>query len=99
LLHKLFLAFSRDKQATGDGQTPSKRYVQHLLYESADLIWDLVYRRNGVVYVCGGTSMGAAIRDTIVRIAEEIGNMSHERAKEYLAEMQAKHRYVAELWS
>ena len=47
VLTKNFVAFSRDD--------PNKKvYVQHLLAEQKDLVWDCIKEgRNGNIYVCG----------------------------------------------
>lgn len=47
VLTKNFVAFSRDD--------PNKKvYVQHLLAEQKDLVWDCIKDgRNGNIYVCG----------------------------------------------
>ena len=42
---KLFTAFSRDQ--------PEKVYVQHLIKEQAQLLWDLIENKNANVYVVG----------------------------------------------
>lgn len=96
ILHHLFLAFSRDN---ADKQNSKKTYVQHLLLDNGKMIWQMLHDKNAYLYVCGGTSMGSAIRDAIVELGEKYGNMTHERAKEYLKELQDKKRYIAELWS
>ena len=43
-IDKLFCAFSRDSE--------KKVYVQHLLAEQRELVWDVI-NRNGHIYVCG----------------------------------------------
>lgn len=95
LLQNLFLAFSRENQHNSTKRT----YVQHLLRDNGKMIWSLLHDKNAYLYVCGGTAMGGAIRDTIVLLGEKYGNMTNQRAKEYLKELQDKKRYIAELWS
>ena len=43
----LRVAFSRDK---ADG---SKVYVQDLIKEDAERIWDVLYKQRGWLYICG----------------------------------------------
>ena len=38
-------AFSRDQ--------PTKHYVQHLIMEDSDALWELLERHNAYIYVCG----------------------------------------------
>lgn len=93
VLHTLHLAFSRESQ---DGQ---KQYVQHKLHGNGKIVWEWMHDRNGMVYVCGGTAMGQATRDAIVKIAKEHGQCTDEEANDFMKKLQEQKRYIAELWS
>merc|ERR1711933_636126 len=68
-LSKLVTAFSREQA--------EKVYVQHRLREHAADVAALV-REGGLIYVCGATAMGAAIRDELkvaLGSVEEVGRL------------------------
>jgi len=89
VLSRLFTAFSR--------QQVEKIYVQHLIMQEKDSVWDLL-NQGAHLYVCGATSMGKDVHNTILQIASErLG--SQEQGKTFVADLQASHRYVQELWS
>jgi len=86
------IAFSR--------MTPGKKvYVQHLMQEQGDIIWDWISNKEAHVYVCGATQMGKDVHHTIVSMAESRGKMTDVQAKEYVARMSTDGRLVQELWS
>jgi NADPH-ferrihemoprotein reductase len=90
ILSRLELACSRDQ--------PEKVYVQHLLKQQGEFVWDVVHRKGGHVYVCGGTSMGRDVRNLIMEISQEKGGMTQEQASAYLRDLQTSGRFVQELW-
>lgn len=89
-MDRLRLAFSREGT--------SKVYVQHLLRQDAQEVWELL-GTGAHVYVCGGTHMGTEVHDELTRIAQEGGAMSAEQARKYTHDLQDSGRYVEELWS
>jgi NADPH-ferrihemoprotein reductase len=92
-LTDLQLAFSREKA--------EKVYVQHLLAQggNATKLWELVAEKGAHIYVCGGTSMGLDVHKAISGVVEKEGKMSSKAATEYVKALQAKGRYVQELWA
>ena len=48
----------------------SKLYVQHLIEQQADTVWDML-TKNGAVYVCGLKGMEQGIHEAFTKIAEE----------------------------
>ena len=90
-LDDLFTAFSREN--------PMKKvYVQNLMVEQSELIYDLIYKKNAYFYVCGGTTMGNDVYKTLEQILMDRIN-NNEDVTAYLSNMKAKGRYVQELWS
>jgi len=88
VLDSLRLAFSREQK--------QKVYVQHLIREDADLLWDLIGNQGAHIYVCGATNMGADVLAAVKEIAAAKGGVDGEK---YAQDMQHNGRYVAELWS
>lgn len=91
ILNHLYLAFSREQS--------EKVYVQNLLAKNAGETWKLINDQGGHIYVCGGVKMGNDVMETLKRIVSERGNMSLEKAKDYLATVSHEGRYVQELWA
>ena len=92
-LSRLEVAFSRDG--------PAKKYVQHLMIESKERLWDLISNKGAHVYVCGGTNMGKQVRDAFEDIISDLGDMTGDEATKYVKNMQdvRPQRYTQELWS
>ncbi|CAI5523217.1 unnamed protein product [Closterium sp. Naga37s-1] len=73
VLSALHVAFSRDG--------PSKVYVQHLLKQQAERVWQVVGRRGGSVYVCGDAkAMARDVHHALLEVAVEQGKMAKEAA-------------------
>ncbi|CAI5962501.1 unnamed protein product [Closterium sp. NIES-65] len=70
VLSALHVAFSRDG--------PSKVYVQHLLKQQAERVWQVVGRRGGSVYVCGDAkAMARDVHHALLEVAvEQVGGRS-----------------------
>ncbi|KAL7738782.1 hypothetical protein ACLKA6_014557 [Drosophila palustris] len=85
-------AFSRDQE--------KKIYVQHLLEQDADLIWDVIGEKKGHFYICGDAkNMAVDVRNILTKILSTKGNMSEPDAVQYLKKMEAQKRYSADVWS
>ncbi|XP_030377483.1 NADPH--cytochrome P450 reductase [Scaptodrosophila lebanonensis] len=85
-------AFSRDQE--------KKVYVQHLLEQDADLIWNVIGENKGHFYICGDAkNMAVDVRNILVKILSSKGNMSEADAVQYLKRMEAQKRYSADVWS
>ncbi|XP_015037010.2 NADPH--cytochrome P450 reductase isoform X2 [Drosophila pseudoobscura] len=85
-------AFSRDSD--------KKVYVQHLLEQDADLIWNAIGENKGHFYICGDAkNMAVDVRNILVKILSTKGNMSEADAVQYIKKMEAQKRYSADVWS
>ncbi|XP_005109646.1 NADPH--cytochrome P450 reductase [Aplysia californica] len=88
---KMHTAFSRDQA--------QKVYVQHLLDQNHQEIWD-VLNNNGHLYICGDAkNMAREVHSMIVKILTTKGEMSTEAAEDYIKKLQSKGRYSADVWS
>eukprot|EP00941_MAST-03F_sp_MAST-3F-sp1_P005151 g5151.t1 len=90
-LTQLRIAFSREQGR--------KVYVQHLLKNDAKNVWNLLDRRGGSFFVCGGASMGRDVLEVIKSIAQSEGGMNSTEANEYVHHLDKNGRYISELWS
>ncbi|XP_016993507.2 NADPH--cytochrome P450 reductase [Drosophila takahashii] len=85
-------AFSRDQA--------KKVYVQHLLEQDADLIWNVIGENKGHFYICGDAkNMAVDVRNILMKILSTKGNMSEADAVQYIKKMEAQKRYSADVWS
>ena len=88
---KVFTAFSRDQKA--------KVYVQDILKQQAELVYNLLHSMCGLVYVCGSSGrMPQAVRAALVHIFSSCGNMNEASAEDYLQSMEKEGRYKQETW-
>jgi len=92
LLDHLFVAFSRDG--------PNKVYVQHLIQEQKELVWELL-EEGAYVYICGDAkNMARDVQDVLVKIiSEKLEGGDVAKANEYLKKMTNKGRYLLDVWS
>lgn len=90
---KVFAGFSRDKD------TP-KTYVQDLIREQKDLVFDVLVEKKGKVYVCGSSgNMPKGVRAALVDVLRERGGLDEEEAAEgYLDGLEKEGRYKQETW-
>lgn len=88
---KVYTAFSRDQKA--------KLYVQDVLVQQAELVYDLLHSQCGMVYVCGSSGkMPKAVRIALVNIFQSKGKMEESVAEDYLQTMEKQGRYKQETW-
>ncbi|XP_060074915.1 NADPH oxidoreductase A-like [Ylistrum balloti] len=87
----LRVAFSRDQA--------KKIYVQHLLRDDSTLIWDLVTKRNGHVYVCGDARrMAKDVHEALTDIIQSCGQLERNKATDYLRKIEREGRYQKDVW-
>lgn len=91
-LTKLHVAFSRAQS--------SKVYVQDLLRQDAQDVYELLQHPSVHVYVCGdGASMAKDVHAVLISILESMGSLSTSDATAFLAAMTKQQRYVRDIWS
>ncbi|KAG0349055.1 NADPH-cytochrome P450 reductase [Podila humilis] len=77
-----------------------KTYVQHRMMEHKQLIWDLIHKQGGYFYVCGDAkNMAREVNHRLIEIAIECGEMSEEKATNYVKELRSRGRYEEDVWS
>ncbi|RHZ61880.1 hypothetical protein Glove_345g35 [Diversispora epigaea] len=88
---KVFVAFSRDQDR--------KIYVQDILKENAQLVWDIVHERKGFVYVSGrADKMPTDVMNAFKSIFISEGVMTEEEAENYMTLIGRTGRYQQEVW-
>ena len=83
-------AFSRD----GNG----KIYIQDLMKNDLNIIYDFVIKQNGSIYICGSKNLLDPIRNIILDILKIIGKYNDEDAEKMLFALYKNQRFYAELW-
>lgn len=90
VLTKMDVAFSRD--------TEEKVYVQHRMLEASKELYEWI-EQGAVVYICGDEKhMAHDVHMTLIDIIEKEGQMSREKAEQYLADMQQQKRYQRDVY-
>ncbi|GJJ76382.1 NADPH-ferrihemoprotein reductase [Entomortierella parvispora] len=90
---KIITAFSRQPGVP-------KTYVQHRMTEHKELIWDLIHKQGGYLYVCGDArNMAREVNHKLIEIAMTCGEMTEEKATTYVKELRGRGRYEEDVWS
>ena len=80
-----------------DGQP--KCYVQDLLWQKKEFVWELI-KKDSIFYVCGeGSKMAPAVKDTMRRIYTSNTSCSNEDSIKWIEELVDKHLYREDVWS
>ncbi|KAL8871283.1 MAG: hypothetical protein Q9174_002850 [Haloplaca sp. 1 TL-2023] len=88
---QVFTAFSRDQTA--------KVYVQDVLKHKGSLVYDLLFSKKGLVYVCGSSgNMPKAVRAALVDVFKQCGSMDEPDAETLVQTMEKEGRYKQETW-
>ncbi|MCH6264762.1 assimilatory sulfite reductase (NADPH) flavoprotein subunit [Neobacillus citreus] len=90
VLTKMDVAFSRDQA--------EKVYVQQRMLEQSKELFQWL-EEGAYFYICGDEKhMAHDVHNTLIEIIEKEGNMSREKAEEYVAEMQQQKRYQRDVY-
>ncbi|KAF8532599.1 riboflavin synthase domain-like protein [Gautieria morchelliformis] len=77
-----------------------KVYVQHLIEEDAKLVWEILDRRRGWMYISGSSNkMPVAVKKAIEHAAVSVGGMTEEDAKGFVTRLEREGRLFEECWS
>lgn len=79
-------------------ETNEKIHVQHLLAQHGYDTWDLIYRQNASVYVCGDSKMGMNVSTALTKIFAEVGGLGNKSSPAYMENLQAKGRFIKVIW-
>lgn len=88
---EVFAAFSRDQR--------QKVYVQDLVRQQSQKVYDAVVNKSGIIYICGSSGkMPQAVREALIEGFQEHGELSREDAEAYLVALEKSGRYRQETW-
>ncbi|KIJ54973.1 hypothetical protein M422DRAFT_221404 [Sphaerobolus stellatus SS14] len=89
------LSCSRDGE---DGK--ARVYVQHLMEEDAESIWDVLNNKKGSLYISGSSNkMPVAVKQAAEHAAVTVGGLSEEEAKRFVMRLEREGRLFEECWS
>ena len=91
VLSRLEVAFSRKKKK-------EKVYVQHLMREQADEVWEILRHPKCHYYVCGDSKMAADVYETLLEIVREKGGMNHFHSVAFFDLMKEEKRFQTDVW-
>ncbi|CAG8496364.1 18929_t:CDS:10, partial [Gigaspora rosea] len=95
---RVFVAFSRD-QVLFKNICDKKVYVQDILKENAQLIWDIMHEREGYIYISGRSDkMPTDVMNAFKDIFMSEGGMNEVDAEKYIKTLEMKRRYQQEVW-
>ena len=61
-------------------------------------IQDVLFKRNGIVYVCGANNLGKGVDAAIQKAAERQALGNKDKQQELLRGLKAEGRYLTEYW-
>merc|ERR1719489_66482 len=89
---ELFTAFSRDQS--------DKVYVQHLIKQQAQLLWDFIENKNASIYVVGSSNqMPSNVKEAFTNVYVTEGGMNQDEAENYQKQLEVSKRYQQETWA
>jgi sulfite reductase alpha subunit-like flavoprotein len=74
-----------------------KTYVQHLISQQGDHIWELL-TNGAVIFICGDASMADDVGDALRVIAMEAGGLSRLQAGDFIDELRGARRLQLDVW-
>ncbi|XP_066924992.1 nitric oxide synthase, inducible-like [Clytia hemisphaerica] len=92
VLNKVHSAFSRV-------HGKAKNYVQHLMKQNAREMYDLLCKRNGHLFVCGGIEMAKDVKESIVEIIQECSQIDYVDALEATENLKLNGFYHEEVFA
>lgn len=88
----MFPCFSRDPGS-------KTKYVQDKLFAEYELIAELMFNQNAIVFVCGSSGkMPKQVRITLAEILIKAGKVAKDKAEGYVLEMEDNGRYKEDTW-
>jgi cytochrome P450 / NADPH-cytochrome P450 reductase len=91
-LAKLRVAFSRAPDAP-------KKYVQDLIKEDADQLWEMI-QAGGAIYICGDAGkMAPAVRQAFIDVVAAKAKIPRADAEQRIDAMASDGKYFTDVWA
>jgi len=85
-----YYAFSRDQA--------EKLYVQDRIQQNKEMVWQLI-NKGAHLYICGSqTTMAKSVKQTLLKIFEELGNLDAETADTYWHQLRKQKRLQMDVY-
>lgn len=89
---EMYTAFSRADS--------NKVYVQHLIQQKRDTLWELIDSHKASIYVCGDAKyMAKDVNQCFVDMARDLGHLSDDDAIAYVKKLRSQSRYQEDVWA
>jgi len=77
----------------------SKTYVQNLIEQQQDRVWELI-EQGAIIYVCGdGSKMEPEVKSTLIEIYQERMRCSPSAAAQWMEQMSVDQHYALDVWA
>lgn len=77
-----------------------KIYVQHLIKEHGDVVWDLIRNKKANFYIAGNAKMmPMQVTDALTSVFQSEGGLSNTDSENLLVELERCKRFQTETWS
>ncbi|XP_076064807.1 methionine synthase reductase-like [Oratosquilla oratoria] len=94
ILNQLCVCYSRDPKEAGS------KYVQDNIILYGDKVSSLIVDKGAMIYVCGDAkNMAKDVLDSFATVLEKHKSFSNHEARNHLAQMQVKKKYLQDVWS
>ncbi len=90
VLTHLAVAFSRASE--------KKTYVQHLIADHGEEIWQVLSAPRCHYYICGDAKMADDVFDALMVVAQRIGGLTRGAAIDFFDQMKSEKRFHADVW-
>ncbi|KAM7541314.1 hypothetical protein Aperf_G00000023570 [Anoplocephala perfoliata] len=92
VISHLQIAYSRDQE--------HKIYVQHLMRDLSETIWNFLKSGGGYLYICGDSkNMARDVKQALLEIFQQQGTLTSSEAEEYFQELKSINRCLFDAWS
>jgi len=95
ILTDLYVSYSREEPVD-----PDMRYVQHNILAHKQHVLELLFERNGAVFICGDAEgMGRDVTNTFVQLIEEYRGVGKVEAVKVLNGLRDTKQFLEDVWT
>ena len=74
---------------------PKKQYVQDVIAQHRDAVWQMLSADTCHYYICGDSNMAEDVMDELKAAARDVGGLDHHGAVQYFHNMKKERRFQA----
>jgi len=95
VLNHLIVSFSREETST-----PTNKYVHHQLRIHGEEIYNLIFSKNAMIFVCGdSTRMALDVNEALEEIITKHHHIDLQEAKKLIIEWGVQKRIIRDVWA